>query len=61
MIDWKKEWERQLAEMNKKKSAKLINLGSGVYKFDKPKDPDNSHYMLAEECLVPNLNHSDKR
>ncbi len=58
-MDWKKEWERQLAEMKKKKSAKVMDLGSGVFKFDQPSDPSNSHYMLAEECLVPNLNHSD--
>lgn len=41
-----------------KTQAQKLDMGT-YYKFDPPKDPQNVHYHLAEDCLVPHLNNAD--
>lgn len=43
-----------------RKKAKEITIEQGTYyKFDLPKDPENAHYFLAEETLIPRINSCD--
>ena len=53
MSNYFKDWKAQRAEEQK------IDLGS-YFKFDAPVNPQNPHYFLAEELLVPKLNSADK-
>ena len=52
MSNYFKDWKAQRAEEQK------IDLGS-YFKFDAPLNPQNPHYFLAEELLVPKLNSAD--
>ncbi len=53
MSNYFKDWKAQRAEEQK------IDLGT-YFKFDAPVNPQNPHYFLAEELLVPKLNSADK-